>query len=63
MTLPYSFAHNAFAAALQTPEIRERLTAVGVEPVGGSSEEFRNYLLGERRKWAGVIKSAQIKAD
>ena len=55
--------HKEFAAALQTPEIRERLTAIGVEPVGGSSEEFRNSLLGERRKWAGVIKSAQIKAD
>ena len=55
--------HAAFAAALQAGEIRERLTAIGVEPVGGSGEEFRNYLLGERKKWAGVIRSAQIKAD
>jgi tripartite-type tricarboxylate transporter receptor subunit TctC len=55
--------HSAFAAALQAPEMRERLTAMGVEPVGGSSEEFRNYLLGERKKWAEVIKTAKIKVD
>ena len=55
--------HGAFAAALQAPEMRERLTGMGVEPVGGSSEEFRAYLLGERRKWAGVISTAKIKVD
>ena len=55
--------HAAFAAALQAGDIRERLTVIGVEPVGGSGEEFRAYLLGERKKWAGVIRSAQIKAD
>ena len=55
--------HAAFAAALQSADVRERLTVIGVEPVGGTSEEFRNYLLGERRKWAAVIRAAQVKAD
>ena len=55
--------HAAFAAALAAPEVRERLIGIGVEPVGGSSEEFRAYLLGERKKWAGVISTAKIKAD
>jgi tripartite-type tricarboxylate transporter receptor subunit TctC len=55
--------HAAFAAALQTTEVRERLTAMGVEPVGGTGDEFRAYLLGERKKWAGVIRTAGIKAD
>jgi tripartite-type tricarboxylate transporter receptor subunit TctC len=55
--------HAAFAAALQAPEMRERFTAMGVEPVGGSSEEFRAYLLGERKKWAEVIKTAKVKVD
>lgn len=53
----------AFAAALQAPEVRERFDAMGVEAVGGSSADFRAYLLGERRKWADVIKTANIKAD
>ena len=55
--------HSAFAAALAMPEMRERLTAMGVEPVGGSSESFRTYLLGERRKWADVISTAKIKVN
>jgi tripartite-type tricarboxylate transporter receptor subunit TctC len=55
--------HGAFAAALQAPEMRERLMGMGVEPVGGSSDEFRSYLLGERKKWAGVISTARIKVD
>lgn len=55
--------HSAFAAALAMPEMRERLTAMGVEPVGGSSESFRTYLLVERRKWADVISTAKIKVN
>jgi tripartite-type tricarboxylate transporter receptor subunit TctC len=55
--------HSAFAAALAMPDMRERLMAMGVEPVGGSSESFRNYLLGERRKWADVINTAKIKVN
>ena len=55
--------HSAFAAALQAPDVRERFAAMGVEPVGGSSDEFRAYLLGERSKWAHVIKTANIKAE
>ena len=55
--------HGALAAALQLEEVRERLTGIGVEPVGGTGEQFRAYLLGERRKWADVIRTAQIRAD
>ena len=55
--------HGALAAALQLDEVRERLTGIGVEPVGGTGEQFRAYLLGERRKWADVIRTAQIRAD
>ena len=55
--------HREFAAALERPEVRERLTAIGVEPVGGSSEAFRAYLLGEKKKWAEVIKAAKITVD
>lgn len=55
--------NREFAAALQVPEVRERLTTIGVEPVGGSPEEFRTYLAGERRKWAAVIRTAHIRPD
>jgi len=55
--------HAAFAAALNAPETKERMTTIGVEPVGGSKEDFKNYLAGERKKWAQVISTAKIKAD
>jgi tripartite-type tricarboxylate transporter receptor subunit TctC len=55
--------NREFAGALGHPEVRERLTALGVEAVGGSPDEFRAYLLAERRKWAAVIQTASIKAD
>jgi tripartite-type tricarboxylate transporter receptor subunit TctC len=55
--------HGAFAAALAAPDVREKLQGIGVEPVGGSSEEFRAYLLGERRKWAELIKAKGIKVE
>ena len=55
--------HSAFAAALNAPEVKDRMTAIGVEPVGGSKEDFKTYLTGERRKWAQVISTAKIKVD
>jgi tripartite-type tricarboxylate transporter receptor subunit TctC len=53
----------AFAAALQAPDVHQQFNQLGVEAVGGSGEEFRNYLLGERKKWAEVIRKANIKPD
>lgn len=55
--------HAAFAAALNSPEIKDRMSTIGVEPVGGTKEDFKNYLTGERRKWAQVISTAKIKVD
>jgi tripartite-type tricarboxylate transporter receptor subunit TctC len=55
--------HSSFAAALNAPEIKDRMTTIGVEPVGGSKEDFKTYLTGERRKWAQVISTAKIKVD
>lgn len=55
--------HEAFAAALQSPEVIGRLKTLGVEPVGASTEEFRSYLLGERKKWAELVKAKGIKLE
>ena len=55
--------HDAFAAALQSPDVIERLKTLGVEPVGGPSNEFRSYLLGERKKWAELVKAKNIKLE
>lgn len=53
----------AIAQALQEPGVRERLTPLGLEVVGGSSEDFSALLQRERAKWAAVIKEAGITAE
>ena len=41
---------------LAEPEFRERLTALGFDPVGGSPASFSTYVKSEVTKWAKVIK-------
>jgi tripartite-type tricarboxylate transporter receptor subunit TctC len=48
---------------LKSPEVRDRLSADGAEPVGSAPEEFAAYIRSETAKWAGVIKSAGINPE
>ena len=45
---------------LQTDEFRARVTAMGMEPLGGSPESLRAMLATDTAKWAKVIKAANI---
>ena len=45
------------------PDVRERLAALGAEPVGNTPAEFARYIRSEIAKWAKVIKAAGIKAE
>ena len=51
------------ARALATPEVRERLAALGAEPVGGTPAELEKFRRSEMEKWAAIIKRAGIKSD
>ena len=55
--------NGAFEAALRAPDVAQRLQTLGVEPVGGSSDAFRSYLIGERKKWAELTRTKGIKLD
>ena len=48
-------------AILAQPDTRERLDAVGFEPVGSTPEAFGAQLAAERASWRGVIQSAKVK--
>jgi tripartite-type tricarboxylate transporter receptor subunit TctC len=48
---------------LAAPELRERLTSLGVDPVGSNPAEAARFLEAEIAKWNGVITRAGIKAD
>jgi tripartite-type tricarboxylate transporter receptor subunit TctC len=48
---------------LRMPDVRERLTAQGAEPIGGSPAEMTAFLNAERARWKKVIDSANVKMD
>jgi len=48
---------------LQTPGMRERLAALGAEPVGDKPEEFSAFVKAEILKYARVIKASGARVD
>jgi tripartite-type tricarboxylate transporter receptor subunit TctC len=55
--------HAGVVKALQSTEVRERLTGDGAEPVGSSPEQFAAFVRAEIAKWNKVIRAAGIKAE
>ena len=55
--------HDALDAALKTPEVRLRLTSIGAEPEGGSSDRVTQRLKLELPRWSAIIKSSGATAD
>lgn len=45
---------------LKLPEIQERLSSQGAEPVGSSPEQFDAFLRSEVAKWGKVIRDAKV---
>jgi tripartite-type tricarboxylate transporter receptor subunit TctC len=53
----------AIAAALRAPDLRERYTREGSEPVGGPPAQFAAHLKTEIARWAAVIKGGGMKVE
>ncbi len=53
--------HQEITRALRTPDMKERLTSLGLNTVGSTPEEFAGYINSETEKWAKVIKTMGIK--
>jgi tripartite-type tricarboxylate transporter receptor subunit TctC len=51
------------ARVVQTPEVKERFAAMGLDPVGGSSEDLGRQVARDLEKWTAVAKAANIKND
>jgi tripartite-type tricarboxylate transporter receptor subunit TctC len=49
--------------ATATPSLREKLLAIGSEPVSHTPAQFREFIRKENAKWADVIKRAGAKVD
>ena len=50
-------------AALKDPEIAKRATAAGAEPLTDTPQEFAAFIRSEARKWAEVIKTANVRIN
>lgn len=64
--VPRAIVHKVSADAakvLQTPEVRERILALGGIAVGSTAEEFDAFFKAESDKWLKVAKAANVKVD
>ncbi|MGZ8265346.1 MAG: tripartite tricarboxylate transporter substrate-binding protein, partial [Burkholderiales bacterium] len=51
------------SAIVKSPEIRKQLSAVGIDPVGGTPDALAKYLRSELVKWGKVAKTSGAKGD
>ncbi|RTZ38882.1 tripartite tricarboxylate transporter substrate binding protein [Candidimonas sp. SYP-B2681] len=55
--------NKAMLAAMETPEVKEKLTTLGLEAIPSTPEEMTKFAADERIKWSKVIKASGISAD
>ncbi len=55
--------NGEIAKILYSPDVKERLAAIGLEPVADPLERTNAYINAEVAKWAKVVKAANITSD
>jgi tripartite-type tricarboxylate transporter receptor subunit TctC len=55
--------HDEFAAALASSDVREKMLALGAEPVTSTPKEFAAFIESEARKYARLVKASGARAD
>jgi tripartite-type tricarboxylate transporter receptor subunit TctC len=55
--------HAGIVAALQSPDVRQQLGSLGLEPVGNTPAEFATKVRAEIAQWSKVVRDARIKAE
>ena len=55
--------NDAINQMLQSADVRERLNTMAFDPVGGSSQQFGDYVKTEIVKWGKVVREGNIKPD
>lgn len=53
--------HAEIARILALPDVRQRLTAEGAEPIGNTPEQFAEQIRKDIARWAKVARDADIK--
>ncbi|MFO1324970.1 MAG: tripartite tricarboxylate transporter substrate binding protein [Burkholderiales bacterium] len=52
-----------FNKALAAPDVKARLAQLGVEPDGGTSAAFTQFVRSDAERWAKIVKAANVKLD
>jgi tripartite-type tricarboxylate transporter receptor subunit TctC len=52
-----------YAKALQQPDVRERLVALGAEPNGESGAPFARMVREDVARWAKIVKAAGVRSE
>jgi tripartite-type tricarboxylate transporter receptor subunit TctC len=55
--------YTELAKILRTPEVTQRLTALGAEPVGNTPDEFGAFIKTEMARWGKIIKEKGIRSE
>jgi tripartite-type tricarboxylate transporter receptor subunit TctC len=55
--------HSDIVKVLNAPDVRERLVAVGSDPVGSTPEEFQRFVKQELARWGQVIRDNNIRGE
>jgi tripartite-type tricarboxylate transporter receptor subunit TctC len=53
----------AVRGILKEPETEKRFTAMGLEIIASTPDEFRRDIADDVKRWAKVVKDANIKVD
>ena len=49
--------------ALAAPDVREKLAAAGIEPAGGTPQQFADFIQSEMTRWSKVAKDAGVQPE
>lgn len=49
--------------ALSQPEVREQLKKLGAQVIADTPEQFRQFLVADKDRWAAVIKEGNVKVE
>ena len=50
-------------SALKSPDVSEKLTALGAEVAGTTPDEFGQFLAREHARWSEAVKAANVKVE
>ena len=55
--------HAAVAKAMRGEDAKERMAALGAQPVADAPEDFARFVRAEYERWGRLVRDARIKAD